>query len=91
MLVGETPIEEVINLDPIVSKIDSLRQSKGVTKKHVATRCGHTPEWYSRLMRGDVRLRVDVLEKIAAALGEKPAVFFEDEIGDTETNEHNSA
>lgn len=61
----------------INEKIEQIRQRKGITKKYIAEKCGHTPAWYTDIVKGR-SLKVETLQKIADALEVDIRTFFDD-------------
>lgn len=61
-------------------KIDAIRESKGITQKHVADVCGKSSQWYYDLKIGRSSVKGEDLECIAKALGVNVTIFFEDEL-----------
>lgn len=70
----------------INEKIEKIRERKGVTKTHIAKKCGHTPAWYTDIVKGR-RIKVDTLQKIADALEVDIKIFFDDKLSDSHKNE----
>ena len=70
----------------INEKIEHIRQRKGVTKKHIAEKCGHTPAWYTDIVKGRP-IKVDTLQKIADALEVDIRIFFEENLSVTRKKE----
>lgn len=70
-------------MNDVIKNIEETRSNKGITKTHVAKKCGHTSAWYQDIVKGRRRLRVDDLFPIAAALGEQPEYFFKKELSVT--------
>jgi transcriptional regulator with XRE-family HTH domain len=70
-------------LNIVVSNIEIVRKSKGVTKTHIAKHCNKTPSWYGDITKGKNRLSVDDLFSVADALHEKPELFFSKELSVT--------
>lgn len=66
-------------MHPIVQNIEHLRKSKGVMKGHLARRCGKSPEWYSKMLKGNRLPSIDDLSAMADALGVEPGYFFNHE------------
>ncbi len=64
-------------------KIEEIRKRKGVTKTHIAKSCGHTPQWYSKVSKGEIALDVNKLELIATILEEDVKNFFDYKLSDT--------
>ncbi|MFJ7663704.1 helix-turn-helix domain-containing protein [Lysinibacillus sp. NPDC097162] len=64
-------------------KIEEIRKRKGVTKSHIARSCGHTPQWYSKVSKGEIVLDVNKLELIASILEEDVKNFFDNKLSDT--------
>lgn len=63
--------------------IEEIRKRKGVTKSHIARRCGHTPQWYSKVSKGEIVLDVNKLERIADILEVDVVNFFDNKLSDT--------
>lgn len=61
---------------PIYIRVESIRQEKGVSKRHIARHCGRSDAWYSDISKGKIRLTVEDLELISEALEVNPAIFF---------------
>jgi transcriptional regulator with XRE-family HTH domain len=55
------------------NRIAELRNAAGLTQVQLAERIGTNGNTISRLETGKTRLRVDWMEKIAKAIGQKPA------------------
>lgn len=64
-------------MPPIYVRVENVRKSKGVTKTYLAKACNKTAAWYSDISLGKLRLSVDDLEKISAALDVSPQIFFD--------------
>lgn len=75
----------VIHTMTINEKIEQIRKSKGITKKHIAEKCGHTPAWYTDILKGR-SIKVDTLQKIADALEVDIIVFFEENLSVSHKN-----
>lgn len=67
-----------------LQRMEAVRKAKGVTKTHIAKKCGHTTAWYSDLIKQRRSIRVEDLVRIAEILGVHPSTFFEDEVSDTQ-------
>jgi transcriptional regulator with XRE-family HTH domain len=52
----------------IAKKLKSIRRSQGLTQADVASKAGISTNYYARVERGEVRLSVETLIKIAKAL-----------------------
>lgn len=63
-------------------KIDSIRESKGITQKHVADVCGKPSQWYYDLKIGRSSVKAEDLGNIAKALGVDVTIFFENALSD---------
>jgi len=74
-------------MNRVIQIIEETRSNKGITKTHVAKKCGHTVTWYNDIIKGRRRLRVDDLFPIADAVGEKPEYFFTKKLSDTLNSE----
>jgi len=67
----------------VVKNIEQIRKRKGITKTHIAKRCGKSVPWYADISKGRRRLFVGDLLSIAEALEEKPEIFFDQELSET--------
>lgn len=67
----------------IHEKIEQVRRRKGVTKTHIANKCGKTPTWYTDISNGRRGISVEALEQIANALEVDVRVFFENDLSVT--------
>lgn len=54
----------------VISKIIIARQTKGLTQKELATRCGVTQAMISRIESGNANARLDTLIRVLLALGQ---------------------
>lgn len=70
----------------INEKIEYIRKKKGVTKQHIANKCGYSSAWYTDLLKGRPP-RVDTLQKIADALDVPVTIFFKDDLSVTHKKE----
>lgn len=70
-------------MSTVYLKIEEIRKRKGVTKSHIARCCGHTPQWYSKVSKGEIVLDVNKLEQIASILEVDVKNFFEAKLNDT--------
>ena len=79
--IAETP-EEAANLtlrSDLMDEIEAIIKGNGWTQKEAAKRCGVTQPRINDLLRGRIaRFSLDALVNIAAALGRKVRVSFED-------------
>lgn len=66
----------------VPNRIREIRERLGLTQEQLAERVGTTAQQISRLEKGQRGLDVPWMEKIAAALGEKPAALI-DQIADS--------
>jgi len=64
-------------------RIDFIRESKGITQKHVADVCGKSSQWYYDMKIGKSSVKGEDLPNIAKALGVDVSIFFTDELSDT--------
>lgn len=64
----------------IRENVKKIRESKGVTKTHVAKELGLSPMGYGHIESGNVRLDADRLKDIAKILSVEPAIFFDDQL-----------
>jgi len=67
----------------IHERIEQIRQRKGVTKTHIANKCGKTPTWYTDISNGRRGISVEALEQIADALEVDVRIFFNNKLSDT--------
>lgn len=70
-------------MKPVYEKIEEIRQSKGVTKTHIARHCDRSVAWYSDVSSGNIQLKVTDMLKIADALCVDVRIFFDDELSGT--------
>lgn len=68
-------------------KIEHIRKQKGVQKQFVAHKCGKHPYWYTRLIKGKVKITVDDLQNIADALEVDIEIFFKEKLSETLKND----
>ena len=71
----------------IYEKIEYIRRQKGVTKKHIAQKCGKTSAWYTGICTGRRGISVEALQQIADALDVDVRIFFTDELSETLKND----
>ncbi|MFG3612418.1 helix-turn-helix domain-containing protein [Rummeliibacillus stabekisii] len=64
-------------------KIEEIRKRKGVTKSHIARYCDRTPQWYSKVSKGEITLDVITLQLIADALEVDVVNFFNSKLSVT--------
>jgi transcriptional regulator with XRE-family HTH domain len=77
----------VKELTPIHIRVEQVRKRKGVTKAHIARRCGHSPSWYHDISKGRRKMTVETLEQIADVLEVPVTHFFEDKISESLTKD----
>lgn len=70
-------------MKPVHLRIEEIRKSKGVTKTHIAKKCGKTVAWYHGISVGRRQPNVESLQQIADALETDVRNFFEEEVSDT--------
>lgn len=70
-------------MKPVYERIEEIRKNKGVTKTHIAKRCGKTVSWYYGISVGRRIPDVNALQEIANALEVDVRIFFADELSDT--------
>lgn len=70
-------------MNRVIDNIEKIRDKKGIKKSHIAKFCGHTPSWYTDIIKGKNRLSVDDLLLVADAMNENPAVFFSSKLSVT--------
>ncbi len=68
---------------PVHDRVEQVRMRKGVSKAHIARKCGHSISWYSDLSKGRRGMSVKALQDIAVALEVNAKIFFDDDISDT--------
>lgn len=71
----------------IGAKVRSLRKSRGLTLAQVAKGLGMTAAGLSLIERGERRITVEQLERIAQILGKSPRYFFEQRLDAASSNE----
>lgn len=67
-------------MKPVYLKIEEIRIQKGVTKTHIAKRCGKSVSWYHGISTGRRIPNVESLQEIAIALEVDIKDFFENEL-----------
>lgn len=70
-------------MDSIHLKIEKIRIQKGVTKTHIAKKCGKSVSWYCGISSGRRKASVESLNQIADALEVDVRIFFESKLSDT--------
>ena len=73
-------------MKPVYLKIEEIRKQKGVTKTHIAKRCGKSVAWYYGISTGKRIPNVDSLQMIADALDVDVRNFFEVELSEALNN-----
>ncbi len=71
----------------IHEKVELVRKRKGVTKSHIAKRCGKTPTWYTDISNGRRGMSVESLQQIADALEVDIKVFFDENLSESHKKE----
>lgn len=66
----------------VYKNVTRIREAKGVTKTAVARYLGMSLQGYSYLEKGETRLDVERLKRIAKKLGVNCAIFFDDKLTD---------
>lgn len=66
----------------IHENVKRIRESKGVSKTHIANKLDISLQGYRHIENGETRLSAERLKIIAKALGEEPNIFFEDKVTD---------
>lgn len=74
-------------MKPVYKRIEEIRIRKGVTKTHIAKRCGKSVAWYYGISTGKRIPNVESLQDIANALEVNIKIFFEDELSVTRNSE----
>lgn len=64
-------------------KIEEIRIQKGVTKTHIARKCGKSVSWYCGISSGRRKANVESLKQIADALEVDVRIFFDNELSVT--------
>ncbi len=59
------------------SRIRALREAKNLSREVVAERAGINPNYLGELERGEKWPKIEMMERVAAALEVSPAAFFE--------------
>lgn len=60
---------DYIDYEKIGGRIRAVRESQGLTQEAASERCGITAAFYGNIERGDRKMSVETLIKIAAGLG----------------------
>lgn len=68
---------------PVHMKIEEIRIKSGVTKTHIAKKCGKSVSWYCGISSGRRKASIESLKEIADALQVDVRIFFEDELSVT--------
>ena len=63
------------SLEPFNVAFKALIGSRSV--RHVATKCGLTPNMVFRLQQGERKVDLDIIEKVAKGFGKDPSYFME--------------
>lgn len=74
-------------MKPVHLRIEEIRKSKGVTKTHIAKKCGKSVAWYHGISTGRRQPNVESLQQIADALETDVRNFFGDKLSDTLNSE----
>jgi transcriptional regulator with XRE-family HTH domain len=67
---------EVVKLD-FAALIDRAIQEKGMTRKEVAARMKTSPAWVTKVLRGDVNLTIESMDKLCSAVGKELRIQIE--------------
>lgn len=70
-------------MSDVYLKIEEIRKRKGVTKSHIARACNRTPQWYSKVSKGEITLDVITIQLIAKALEVDVKNFFDQKLNVT--------
>ncbi|UOF90847.1 helix-turn-helix transcriptional regulator [Fodinisporobacter ferrooxydans] len=70
-------------------KIEEIRKKKGVTKTHIAKKCGRSVSWYCGIATGRRKPNVDSIRMIAEALDVDVRIFFDQQLSETLNNAKN--
>jgi transcriptional regulator with XRE-family HTH domain len=65
---------------PIHLKIEDVRKKKGVTKTHIANKCGKSVSWYHGIATGRRKPTVESVAMIAEALEVDVKIFFDNKL-----------
>lgn len=68
-------------------RIEEIRKQKGITKTHIAKKCGKSVAWYYGISTGRRQPNVESLQQIANALDTDVRNFFSDKLSDTLNSE----
>jgi transcriptional regulator with XRE-family HTH domain len=63
----------------IGSEIKEKIKAKGFTLRYVAEKMGTTPQNLQQLLRADMHVNSDTMERVARAIGEPISYFYEEE------------
>ncbi|MBG9772383.1 helix-turn-helix domain-containing protein [Brevibacillus laterosporus] len=64
-------------------RIEEIRKQKGVTKTHIARKCGRSISWYCGISSGRRKVKTESLNQIAEALEVDVRIFFENKLSVT--------
>ncbi|WP_028609195.1 helix-turn-helix domain-containing protein [Paenibacillus harenae] len=67
----------------VVARMEQLRKQKGITKTHIAKRCGHSVSWYADIAKGRRRAYLDDVFLIAEAMDVQIENFFDSKLSVT--------
>src|SRR5258708_27009509 len=67
------------------SRIRSIREAANLSRETAAERAGINPNYLGELERGEKWPKIEMLERVAAALEVSPAAFFEYEAEEVDT------
>lgn len=67
----------------VCENIKRVRESKGVTKTHVANKLGMSLQGYRYLEDGEVRLDVERMKRIGDILSVDSTIFLDDSLTDS--------
>ena|SRR6267378_3908055 len=66
------------------SRIRAIREAKNLSREVAAERAGIHPNYLGELERGEKWPKIEMMERVAAALEVSPAAFFEYEAQETD-------
>lgn len=70
-------------MEPVHQRIEKIRKEKGVTKTHIANKCGKSVAWYSGISTGRRKPNIESVQQIADALETDVRNFFGDKLSVT--------
>lgn len=71
--------------------VEKIREARGVTKTHIASKLNLSLQGYRHIASGSVRLDAERLKTIGFVLNVDPSIFFDDQLTDSVVKEINNA